>query len=342
MANVQSILDTIRANASEEYRTRIPEATQTSINAVGDALGKWVGGQNEFLDMLVERIALTLVNNRTFKNPLQKLKKGGIPLGSGIQDLYTNIAKDVSGNEGETLFTEHAPDTKALYYRRNRESQYCVTIKRSKLLGAFVNASTMEKFIGDIVTTLYSGDSYDEFNLSKQLISDAITNNRIVTSNINMATTNASHDLLKEIQKISKAMTYPNSQFNSYKKIYEEQNSGKTIDPVVTWTPLENQILIIRSDVLIDINMDDLANVYNLEKSEIRSKIVEVDNFLSSDCLALICDEHYFQIYDNLNELTSFYNPKSLSFNYYWNHWQTYDLSHFCNAVALMNGNSGE
>jgi hypothetical protein len=41
------------------------------------------------------------------------------------------------------------------------------------------------------------------------------------------------------------------------------------------------------------------------------------------------------QVYDNLQELTEFYNAKGLYWNYFWNHWQTYASCSFANAIAF-------
>ena len=75
MANMQNILDVIRANASTEYRERVPLATQTSIAEVGAPILTYTSTQNEFLSALVNRIALTIIRNKTLKNPLAVLKK---------------------------------------------------------------------------------------------------------------------------------------------------------------------------------------------------------------------------------------------------------------------------
>ena len=78
------LLNTIRENASAEYAARVPEATDTNLTAVGDPILTYTNVQNEFLALLINKIAMTIVHNKTAANPLAILKRGGVPLGYDI------------------------------------------------------------------------------------------------------------------------------------------------------------------------------------------------------------------------------------------------------------------
>ena len=136
--NINKILDTIRANASDDYVSRVPVATQNNIASVGQVITSYSSLANEFVSALVNRIAFTIVTNKIASNPLAILKKGGVPLGTDIQEIYTNPAKaktyDLSSTE---LLTNVPPDVKALYYRVNRQDKYPVTVTRQMLQKAF-------------------------------------------------------------------------------------------------------------------------------------------------------------------------------------------------------------
>jgi len=336
MANMQAILDVIRANASTEYQERVPAATQATITEVGAPILTYTSTQNEFLTALVNRIALTIIQNKTLKNPLAVLKKGTIPLGSDVQEIFTNMAKDQGfDGKGDKLLTRAISDTKALYQRLNRKGQYPVTISKQQLQTAFISYSELEKLLSGIVIAMYSGDNYDEFILMKNLFADTISGNKIVTTNVDHVTNEATAKLLvKDIKKASKAFTFPSSNFNTY---FANKPSTDTGEPVITWTPLEDQILIIRSDVMVDISVDVLAAAFNMEKVQFLSQYLEIDTFGSaSNCYAILCDRSWVQVYDNLFETTEFYNAQGLYWNYWLNHWQTYGYSLFANAVAFV------
>jgi hypothetical protein len=336
MANMQSILDVIRANASTEYQERVPEATQTNITQVGNPILEYQSIQNEFLNALINRIALSVIQNKTAKNPLAVLKKGSIPLGSDIQEIFTNMAKDTGFDGlGSKLLTKTTPDTKTLYHRVNREGQYPVTITRVMLVRAFTSYGELEKMMNSIITSMYSGDNFDEFILMKNLFAGAVKDNLITKINVeHLDDATTATNLIKAIKKASKAFTFPSTAFNKY--FVNKPNSDEG-EPVTTWTPLENQILLIRSDIMVDIDVDVLAKAFNMNKMDFLARTLEVDNFGSeTDCYALLMDESCPQIYDNLYEMTQFYNPQGLYWNYWLNHHQTYGFSLFANSVAFI------
>ena len=336
MANMQAILDTIRANASTEYQERVPLAERNTIEAVGSPIITYQSTQNEFLNALINRIALSIIQNKTAKNPLAVLKKGTIPLGSDIQEIFTNMAKDTGfDGKGDKLLTKSTPDTKALYHRLNRKGQYPVTITKQQLQTAFTSYGELEKMLSSIVTAMYSGDNYDEFVLMKNLFADAISDNKIVKANVSHIKDEATaKQFIKAVKNASSAFTFPSSAFNAY---YDNRPDTDNGDPITTWTPIEDQILVVRADVMNDIDVDVLAAAFNMDKVTFLASTLKVDSFGSAtNCLAVLCDRSWVQVYDNLFETSEFYNSQGLYWNYWLNHWQTYSFSLFANAVAFV------
>ena len=67
-ASTLDILNTIRANASYEYQSLVPEISEVSeIPKVGDVLYGYPTLANQFINSLVNRIALVRVKSATFK-----------------------------------------------------------------------------------------------------------------------------------------------------------------------------------------------------------------------------------------------------------------------------------
>lgn len=325
MANLVNILNTIRANATTEYQDIVPVATQANITAVGDPLLTYSVFANQFLTALVNKIAFQIIHNKVLTNPLAILKKGTIPLGSDIEEIFANPAEaETYDPTGATLLTVKKPDVKTLYHRMNRQDYFRVTISRPQLKAAFTSYDNLEGLINYIVQTLYSGDNLAEFVLMKNLIADAVITDKIVKSLVTAPTDEATGKaFIKDIQNASTYMTFPGQSFNLY--------------PVTTWTPVDDQILIIRADVLNAISVDVLAAAFNMDKVALLKNLVAVDAFGSAqNVVAILADKSLFQIHDNHSELTDFFNPQGLSFTYFWHHWQTYSLSTFANAVAFV------
>lgn len=335
MANMINVLNTILANGSTEYQARVPEATQNNLSDVGSAIMSYKPTQNEFLNALVNKIAMVIVHNKTFKNPLSILKKGSVPLGRNIEEIYTNpVTGTMYDATGADLLARSIPDTKAIYHSMNRQGKYKITIGVSQLMQAFTSYEALEKLLNSIVNAIYSGDNYDEFILMKNLFASAIEGGKLKTVEVEPVTDNATaKDFVKSVKTIGQAMQFPSTAYNSYYDI----NSATDAKPVVTWTPLENQVLIMRNDVAVNVDVELLAQAFNVSYTDLEQRILTVDNFgENTTCGAILCDEAFVQVYDNLERMETFHNGEGLYDNYIYHHWQTYSLSLFANAQAFI------
>lgn len=324
MANMVDIVNAIRTAGSVEYQSRVPVATQSSINAVAAPILTYNTVQNEFLTTLIGKIAMQVINNKTLKNPLAALKKGAIPLGIDIEEIFTKLATATAFDPtGSTLLTVVKPDVKTVYHRRNRQDQFTVTVSRQQLTTAFTAWGKLEELLTSIINSLYSGDAYNEFIMMKNLMADAVVDGKIKTAIVTAITDEATGKaFVKAVRNACSFFTFPGSQF--------------TMMDVITWCPREDQVLLIRADVVTNIDVDVLAVAFNLSKTDLLARMVEVDSFgAASNVYAMLCDKSWFQVWDNLNEMTEFYNGKGMLWSYFWNHWQTYSFSPFANAVAF-------
>ena len=108
-----------------------------------------------------------------------------------------------------------------------------------------------------------------------------------------------------------------------------------TITACTTWTPRENQILLIRSDVDASTDVEVLAKAFNMDKTNFLERKIVVDTFGDADVLCVICDENIFEVRDDLYQVRSFDNGSNLTTNYWLHHWETISLSLFGNGVAI-------
>ena len=136
-------LNYIRQEASSQYREVVPKATADNIKEIGNILlnDAYQPMLNEFVNNLINRIALTRIENKSFSNPLAMFKKGSVPYGTDIQLIFENPAVaeeyEYSNSAMAKLLTITDPDTKVAYLRRNRKDLYTKTIARDGLQGAF-------------------------------------------------------------------------------------------------------------------------------------------------------------------------------------------------------------
>lgn len=337
MANMINVMNTILAQGSQMYQDRVPQATQTNIQEVGSAIMTYKETENEFLSALVNKIAMTIVHNKTFKNPLSVLKKGSVPLGRNIEEIYTNpVTGTTFDATGSTLLNKEIPDTKTIYHSMNRQGKYKATISKAQLLQAFTSYQALEQLLNSIVNSIYSGDNLDEFILMKELFASSITGGKIKqieTGLTEISDLDSAKEYVKCIKKVGQAMTLPSSNFNTYYDI----NKDTDAKPVITWTPLENQVLILRNDIAVDIDVELLAKAFNVSYTDLQQRTLTVDNFGSAtNCGAVLCDEAFVQVRDHIQQMEIFHNGEGLYDNFIYHHWQSYSVSLFANATAFM------
>lgn len=331
-------LNKIWDNATKSYQEVVPRLTQNSLitdlsNVMLDE--NYQSVRNEFISGLVQRIALTKIENmERYQNPLETFKKGSLPLGLDVQSIFTNPIEaqsyELSDSAMQKLLRVENPDVKAAYYRRNRQDLYPVTIANETLTAAFVSWQALEDLIASITNSLYSGNYIDEFKYTKGLIDAAFKENKILIEEVNYTEdAETGKQLIKTLRTLFSRFKFPSSNYNSYSKM---GGKGK---PVITWTTPDRICLIIRSDLMASLDVDVLAAAFNIDSSKLLGRIYEVDEFENPGLYAIICDESFLQIYDNLFKFTEFYNARTLSWQYYLHAWGTYSISPFANAVAI-------
>lgn len=326
------VMNAIRDNATPSYQERIPAATRDNIAAVANPLLNYSATTNEFLSALVNRIALTVVRNRDLRNPLAVLKQGDIPLGKDIEEVWTNPAEaEHFDPTATTLLTRKLSDTKTIFHRLNRQDKYKVSISNPQLRQAFVSWESLGNLIDSIINSLYSGNYLDEFILCKNTLAQAITDNAIKTKTVSAVADEATAKaFITTARQYFRNFSFPSSNYNAYTPAQGEK-------PVITWTPSEDIRFIIRSDIEAITDVNVLASAFNMGKAEFLGQTLVVDDFGSADnCIAMMFDKSYTQIYDNYREMTEFYNGETLTYNYYYHVWQTYSVSTLCNAVAFI------
>lgn len=336
--NLTEILNTIRANASSDYQERIPEATRTNLESIRYAMidDNNLLVANEFMTTLLNKLVKSVVHSKLFENPLKGLKKGTKPLGDTIEEIYNNFLKGENFNsEGSDLLTRKLPDTKTVYHRMNYQLQYPITVSREQLSKAFMSYDALESYITNLINTLYNSAELDEFSNVKELIKSALNKNAMkiveLDSDPAVAGEQAGKDFIKAVKTTSELMVFPSTQWNGY---LSAQTKDKK--PITTFSRKNEQILIIDAATNTSVAVDVLASTFNMSVAEFNdTRKIVIDTFPEEDVRAVLVDEAFFQIYDDLFTITSFYNGKGLYTNYYLNVWQTLAYSILVNAVAF-------
>ena len=337
--DLTNLLNTIRDNATQEYQDRIPQATRENIAdirmAITDPNNAVV--TNEFCTALLNMVIKQVIISKFFSDPLKTLKKGTKPLGDTVEEIYANFIKakqyDPTGSE---LLTRELPDVKAIYHRMNRQDKYKVTIGPEQLAKAFMSYEKLGSFIQNIINTLYNSSELDEFVLIKNIIKDAYDNNalKVVTISDPTASEQNAKDFIKAVKIVSGDMEFPNDRYNAYTDVQDTD-----VVPVTTFSKKSEQILILDNPTNVSLSIDVLASTFNMSVAEFNdTRKIIIDAFPVENMHALLCDEMFFQVFDDLVTFREFENGEGLYKNYYLHVWQTLAYSVLVNAVAFVSG----
>lgn len=330
------VLNTIRDNASDIYRERIPEATRTNIQDIQEGMTNPNNAvvTNEFITTLLNMIIKQVIHNKFFSDPLKSLKKGTKPLGDTIEEIYANFVQAKGFDPtGADLLTREMPDVKAVYHRMNRQDKYKITISPEQIQKAFSSYEKLESFVQTIINTLYNSSELDEFVLMKQLIKQAIDNNamKVVTIPDPVTSEQNAKDFIKAVKIVSGDMVFANSNNNAY--LTSQTTDTKEL---ITCTPKSEQILIIDNATDVSVSIEVLAYVFNMSVAEFNdTRKIVIDAFPDTSIRAALIDEQFLQVYDDLLLFKEFENAEGLYKNYYLHVWQTLAYSNLVNAVAF-------
>ena len=344
---LRTSLNSIRETSIQNntlYHRYVPEILPTSdIGSFASPILDNPNVMNEFMNVLVQRIVYTQVDIKLFNNPLRVLEGDRIPLGSVGQEIHINPARGRKFNVDDFagLLAKYDADVKVQYHQLNSDLQYCVTITRAKLKDAFVSWSTLENFIDGLTQSLYNGAYIDQYNLTKGLVSSAYVSNQVRVEVISNPNTEA---LAKEF--ITKARTmFLNMQTSSPNFVAWRQVGGYGRD-ILTWSNPEDIVFLVRNDIGAYLDVNVLAQTFNIDRSVLLGNIIYVNDFNEydnegnliydgSNIVGMIADKSWFRIKEQETTMDEFYNANNRTWQYYLNVVRMYSYSLFSNAIVF-------
>ena len=356
------VINAVKNSASSYYKDYVPYVTadSDSLRGIGAIIMNNPALENEFLSTLVNRIAFARIASRLYTNPLATLKKGVIDVGETVEDIFINIAKvyqygEIAGSGADTatnLFKRYEPDVRTAFYIMNSQLTYPVTVNRAMLKSAFKSWSGMDELISGIIQSVYTAAAYDEFNITKYLIGQHILNGKLAYYRFDDTSADKYKLCATQMRKVSNDFQFMSTDYN--------------IAGVTTFTDSDKKVILINTDYDANIDTNVLASAFQLPYADYLNRRILIDGLGHLDITRLnkafandptyeepsdddmafldkvagvIIDEDFVQIYDNVFEMRDMPVANTLDHNYFLHMWQTYAVSPFANAVAVIPNN---
>ena len=337
-------LNQIREISSDIFHRYIPIIDSTTdIGRYAEPILSMPEVYNEWCNALMNKLVYTAFEIKSFRNPFVVLEGDRIPLGYCGEEVYINPAKgrQFNPNDFAGVLCKYEADVKVQYQAINSDLQYPVTFSRQTLKKAFTSWGDLETFIDGLSNSLYNGAFIDEYKNVKNIIAGAYKDNKAVIQTVSAISDEATAKaFVEKARELYLNFQLPSSDYNAWAKCGGE---GR---PVVTWTNPEDIVIIIKNNIRAKLDVNVLAEAFNMDKTTLLGNILTTDNFDVYDdegtkiydgsaIVGMIADKSWFRIKRQDMFMESFMNPNNRSVQYYLNLIKLYNFSLFANGVIF-------
>ena len=366
------VLNAIRNDATQNYRDYVPFATADGdvIRTIGATLMDYPELQNEFLQALVNRIARVIVTSKMYKNPWEMFKQGRMDLGETIEEVYVDLCKvhqfDPATAENK-VFAREIPNVRSAFHVLNYQKFYKQSIGEAELKRAFLSIEGVNDLISKIVEAMVTAAAYDEFIVMKFMLQYRMCIGAMYPVKLTAEGGGVSHaDAVKGDAEMFKAMSNkltfmsPNynlagvynatEKSNQYLIIDTDFDAAMDVQVLATAFNMEkaefmgHRILVDSFATVDEARLDEIFNNDDSSSPALDPTYYAMKQAMGisngsisalSGVKAVLVDEEFWKVFDNLDTTETLRNPEGLYMNYWYHVAKTFSVSPFANAVAF-------
>lgn len=361
-ADSYTILNTIREQVGGEFRACTPLVEdETSLKAYGMYVTGSGDARNAFMQSLVNRIAEVLSFVKSYQNPLKPFKKGMLTAGEVIENVWVGLVMPEGYTQDPVtpgdVYKTNNPENKVAFHPTNSKLVYEITTNDVELSMAFTSEGGVYDLVSRIVQRLTDSAEWDEYILTKYVLAKAILEN--ANARVDVAALNAANSdaIVTSMKAVSNDMRFMNTDYN--------------IAGVPTHTPIEDQIFFLtaQSNAVIDVN--SLAQAYNLTYKQFIGQQEMINRFTFTDAeqerldeimtetaaqglipgytafteaekailarvVGATVDRDFFMIFDRLYQMNAVFDQKHLNTNTFLHTWKVLSYNPFANSIFFL------
>ena len=330
------VLNTVRANCSAMYRNEIPVATTANIAKTVAQIKSFEPFWNEFLNVLINKITLSLFNESQFNNKLAPLKLATMQYGGVIEEMGADLINAEEYDPDATnVFDAPEPDLRVNYHQINRRNIYPMRLNEDLLSEAFREAGGLSAFVNNMLALPNKSAEWDEYKLMRDLL--GVYQQADGFTNIQVPDLAASADPEADGKKITELLR---EYYLTLRDFYHTEFNAEGINATSS-----NLILLGTPKFFARLDVNVLAAAYNMDKADfIADRTIVVDNFgpgmEGTQCMLL--DDRWYKVADTKRKMTSIYNPRADEWVYYNIVWQILSCSRMVNALRFSTDATSE
>ena len=292
--------------------------TPTTISEVGSMIGK---------------IAEQVIRVVSAKNPLEVFKKLPVQNGDTIEQAIVKLASaQAYDSTGAGALSRKTPALAVMYFNDWTRAKFETTIDTSLLRKVLTDGKNVSDLSSKVVGVLSESDKYEEFTQLKNLMKwgrqSADGGTGAVLKNFQtVAYSNGINyqGVLTAIKDAVSGMKFVNTSFNT-----GSVNRSTNPEDIYILMPYKLKNLI---------DVEELSGVFNLDKAEMKSRIIEIDTDIESKYFYIyIVDKNAILDYTRLYEMADQKNADGLFWNYFLHTDRMYGISPLFDAGYIKVG----
>ena len=265
--------------------------------------------KQEFLNSVLNKIGKQEFSNKTYTNPLKRLRGQFINGPTDIEEIYVDRVADTGyDKEGSGVLDRVKPTVSVQYHTNTVEHGYKCTVHNKQMRKGFLNANGLQTMAQAIINSLHTGQELDDYqdciNTLKALTTSAkgSKDNIIKVSPVtNEATSKA---FTKAIKKTIHKM-------KDYSSVYSDKPSFANANEL---------ILFMDSDTDVEVEIEHLASAFNMTIAQLNetSKIIipDMKKKLGNNTIAVLAHEKCIKINPCYYDLDSIKNTRGKFVNF--------------------------
>lgn len=319
-----------------DWLDNIPTLTKENIAEVGNAILKLQPAKDMFYGEFILKIKEQLFGGLTADNKFKFLK--GRNVTGIIEESYVDYIKGQNFDpENETLLKNVKAKIQTLYHQIDRRLLYETSISDEQMREAMLGEYGVSNLMSEVLSSLYNSAEWDEFTMVKEMIVHNVQyagkviylGKPMLEDNVTIDWKAIADNMLYHLRKVNKDLQYVNREHN--------------VLGLASRTATSDQILVMHKDMNLNIDFASLSSIFNLDKVETASNMVEVDNFNENEYIVgAIMDRRGFQIRDMLRTTEMFRNGQTLTNKYFHHIWSMISYSYLRNTVYFVVGTEEE
>ena len=214
---------------------------------------------------LLNKVVKQEIETKVFEDIFGIFTNKQLDVGNQIEEFeVANLKSNDFDPTGANTLAKADMNFKVLYHKINRTKTFKATISNAQIKRAMLSKEAMADVANMISNELWNSSSIEDFDAIKQLFIDiCATQKKMVICD--MAGSGSNMDALtKAIQTIGYNMTLPSTSYN-YSGFKREFNKE------------EDLVLVVDSATKARLNVEALANAFNMEKKRLVENIIVID-----------------------------------------------------------------